>query len=124
MTTLNYIPVPQWETIFGSIVKNSQYDGTHRCESPGCLNTVGYDDEPCCFEHSPDAGSFVKGYSFRRGHPNEVLPDVFMITMEVADQEGEIYTKRKWVEPPVNADGEWWDFILTDIYCSLQEIFA
>lgn len=38
----------------------------HPCTHPGgCTRTVEFDDEPFCFEHSPDEGSSVTGYSFR-----------------------------------------------------------
>jgi hypothetical protein len=37
----------------------------HECEEEGCSRIVRYDDEPKCFEHSPDEGSFVIGYSAR-----------------------------------------------------------
>lgn len=38
----------------------------HKCEHRGCAHVVQYDDEPYCFEHSPDSGSSVPGYSARR----------------------------------------------------------
>lgn len=41
-------------------------DGSHLCESPDCELTVLYDDEPNCFKHSPDSGSFIPGYSYKR----------------------------------------------------------
>jgi hypothetical protein len=37
----------------------------HECEEPGCKKIVMFDDEPKCFEHSPDEGSHVPGYSAR-----------------------------------------------------------
>jgi hypothetical protein len=37
----------------------------HECEEPGCTSVVQFDDEPRCFTHSPDSGSFVPGYSAR-----------------------------------------------------------
>lgn len=40
----------------------------HPCETPGCLNTVQFDDEPHCFAHSPDSGSHVPGYSWQAKH--------------------------------------------------------
>ena len=45
----------------------------HPCEREGCSKSVPFDDEPFCFEHSPDEGSSVRGYSYvekypRRGH--------------------------------------------------------
>jgi hypothetical protein len=39
-------------------------DGEHPCEFVSCHNTVGYDDEPYCFTHSSDSGSYVVGYSW------------------------------------------------------------
>lgn len=38
----------------------------HQCETAGCTRIVDYDDEPRCFQHSPDSGSAVAGYSARR----------------------------------------------------------
>lgn len=43
-------------------------DQSHPCETPGCKRTVMYDDEPHCFVHSPDEGSYVAGYSYRQTH--------------------------------------------------------
>lgn len=40
----------------------------HPCDSPGCTHMVQYDDEPYCFTHSPDSGSSVSGYSWKREH--------------------------------------------------------
>lgn len=44
------------------------YVEEHTCETPGCECTVPYDDEPHCFKHSPDSGSYVQGYSWKRKH--------------------------------------------------------
>jgi hypothetical protein len=38
----------------------------HQCVVPECEKVVQYDDEPWCFEHSPDEGSHLAGYSARR----------------------------------------------------------
>jgi hypothetical protein len=43
----------------------------HPCESPGCETVVPYDDEPYCVEHSPEAGSYLRGYSYRRKHADQ-----------------------------------------------------
>jgi len=43
-------------------------DESHPCERTGCKAVVPYDDEPYCFEHSPDSGSNVPGYSYRASH--------------------------------------------------------
>lgn len=40
----------------------------HPCEKNGCKNIVMYDDEPYCFDHSPDSGSTVNGYSYKAEH--------------------------------------------------------
>lgn len=37
----------------------------HPCTTDGCPNVVPYDDEPKCFEHSPDSGSHMRGYSYK-----------------------------------------------------------
>lgn len=44
----------------------TQQDESHICEHPGCTNIVPYDDEPFCFEHSSDTGSYVQGYSYKK----------------------------------------------------------
>lgn len=38
----------------------------HKCANPDCEIIVEYDDEPCCFKHSPDSGSVLPGYSARK----------------------------------------------------------
>src|SRR5688572_2051888 len=38
----------------------------HKCFELECTNEVQYDDEPWCFEHSPDEGSHVEGFSALR----------------------------------------------------------
>ena len=38
----------------------------HKCGWPSCEFVVELDDEPNCFTHSPDSGSFEIGYSARR----------------------------------------------------------
>jgi hypothetical protein len=43
-------------------------DESHPCVTPGCRNTVTFDDEPWCYTHSPDSGSDVPGYSYARSH--------------------------------------------------------
>ena len=40
----------------------------HPCEKPGCSLLIAYDDEPYCFTHSPDSGSTVPGYSYKKTH--------------------------------------------------------
>ena len=40
----------------------------HPCEAPSCDVPVYYDDEPFCYKHSPDGGSFVPGYSYKATH--------------------------------------------------------
>ncbi len=49
------------------------FPGSHPCSSPGCTNIVTYDDEPCCYTHSSDDGSFVKGYSYKASRENQGL---------------------------------------------------
>lgn len=46
---------------------DEEYD-THPCEHAGCNLTVPFDDEPYCFEHSPDSGSWLAGYSYKAKH--------------------------------------------------------
>jgi hypothetical protein len=41
----------------------------HPCDAAGCHLTVPFDDEPFCYQHSPDSGSSVPGYSYRSTHP-------------------------------------------------------
>lgn len=42
-----------------------QENESHPCEEEGCGEIVIYDDEPFCFQHSPDSGSNVPGYSYK-----------------------------------------------------------
>ena len=35
----------------------------HKCIETSCSEIVLYDDEPWCYEHSPDEGSSLLGYS-------------------------------------------------------------
>lgn len=35
----------------------------HKCIETSCSEFVMYDDEPWCFDHSPDEGSSLVGYS-------------------------------------------------------------
>lgn len=44
----------------------------HPCEMDGCEDRSIYDDEPYCFKHSPDEGSFVKGYSYKKSHQEKL----------------------------------------------------
>lgn len=43
-------------------------DQSHPCTTQGCDATVQFDDEPWCFKHSPDSGSYVPGYSWKANH--------------------------------------------------------
>lgn len=45
----------------------------HTCVTPGCDHKVEFDDEPCCFTHSPDSGSSLRGYSARKWVENAAL---------------------------------------------------
>lgn len=47
-------------------------EGVHPCEHRGCREYVAFDDEPYCFKHSPDSGSYVRGYSYQEGGFNTV----------------------------------------------------
>lgn len=46
----------------------------HQCISPGCGTLVEYDDEPCCFKHSPDSGSSLPFYSARQRLTEGITP--------------------------------------------------
>jgi hypothetical protein len=46
----------------------------HQCITPGCGSLVEYDDEPCCFKHSPDSGSHLPFYSARKRLTEGVTP--------------------------------------------------
>ena len=37
----------------------------HPCELGGCENIVPFDDEPYCYECSPNHGSVMIGYSYK-----------------------------------------------------------
>lgn len=59
------------------ILKGNQDDSTvfpHKCVADDCERIIQLDDEPWCFEHSPDDGSTLRGYSaraaFERNEPN------------------------------------------------------
>lgn len=58
----------------------------HECITPSCEKIVQFDDEPWCFEHSPDEGSSLAGYSARRAAEGkkvrEVRHNVFEQTAE------------------------------------------
>lgn len=41
-------------------------NGSHPCERYGCKDLVGFDDEPFCFNHSPNSGSSFHGYSYQK----------------------------------------------------------
>jgi hypothetical protein len=43
-------------------------DEMHPCDFEDCINIVAYDDEPYCFHHSPDDGSYQVGYSYKATH--------------------------------------------------------
>lgn len=43
----------------------SNEDGSHPCEDDTCELLVPFDDEPYCFDHSPDSGSHFIGYSYK-----------------------------------------------------------
>lgn len=40
--------------------------GSHPCIIEDCENIVPFDDEPTCYTHSPDEGSNIPGYSYKR----------------------------------------------------------
>ena len=46
----------------------------HPCDEYGCEHTVGYDDEPFCYKHSPDEGSSRSGYSWLRNNHSRIVP--------------------------------------------------
>jgi hypothetical protein len=47
------------------IIQANPTDGIfkHKCIESSCSEFVLYDDEPWCFDHSPDEGSSLPGYS-------------------------------------------------------------
>ncbi len=44
------------------------FDDAHPCAKIGCEGIAPYDDEPYCYKHSPDSGSEVAGYSYKKSH--------------------------------------------------------
>lgn len=46
----------------------------HQCITPGCGTLVQYDDEPCCYKHSPDSGSHLPFYSARERLTEGISP--------------------------------------------------
>lgn len=53
------------------LTRYSEMPDAHPCETQGCEDIVPYDDEPHCFTHSPDSGSNVYGYSYKKSHANK-----------------------------------------------------
>lgn len=47
----------------------------HQCITPGCGSLVEYDDEPCCFKHSPDSGSSMPFYSASKRLREGITPN-------------------------------------------------
>ena len=45
--------------------------GSHPCVAEGCKNIVPFDDEPKCYDHSPNEGSYVQGYSYKASQANK-----------------------------------------------------
>lgn len=72
--------------------------GTHPCETPGCNLFAMYDDEPHCFKHSPDSGSYVPGYSYRREHKQELCDHVWDDELEHCDKCGLVYGEWEYNE--------------------------
>lgn len=46
-------------------IRQFNNDGSHACETIGCKNVVSFDDEPYCFDHSPNYGSYFENYSYK-----------------------------------------------------------
>lgn len=62
----NYMALNETPTTKGA--KMATQTESHPCEYPGCEANVAFDDEPYCFKHSDDSGSFVFGYSYKKSH--------------------------------------------------------
>jgi hypothetical protein len=56
--------------------KTNVHEGVfvHQCITPGCGTLVEFDDEPCCFKHSPDEGSHLPFYSARERLTQGITP--------------------------------------------------
>jgi hypothetical protein len=66
--------VQQPDSLAARLAGPGSLEQPHPCEHRGCPHTVAYDDEPWCFEHSPNEGSYVPGYSWSGRHlAEEVL---------------------------------------------------
>lgn len=65
--------------------KLEDYIFIHKCEYAGCDDKVSYDDEPYCFNHSPDSGSSVPGYSakVKAGHKNHIPWDQLVTSLGI-----------------------------------------
>ena len=68
-------------------------DGQHPCETPGCNLLAMYDDEPHCYKHSPDSGSYVPGYSYRESHKQELCDHDWDSELEFCTECGLEYTE-------------------------------
>jgi hypothetical protein len=59
----------------------------HPCEAPDCKMLAEYDDEPFCFTHSPDSGSYVPGYSYKTKHRDDRTKENTMPDHDTMQQE-------------------------------------
>ena len=52
----------------------------HKCIESSCSEFVLYDDEPWCFDHSPDEGSSLPGYSaYQQNYILKIAMDAAMV---------------------------------------------
>jgi hypothetical protein len=56
-------------------LRNAEGIFVHQCITPGCGSLVEYDDEPCCFKHSPDEGSHLAFYSVGKRLREGIIPN-------------------------------------------------
>lgn len=71
ITTDGRCVAPQAEIYAAFGADPGMYD--HRCKRAGCRTIVAYNDEPYCFTHSPDSGSYRTNYSARSEARREAL---------------------------------------------------
>lgn len=72
----------------------------HRCITQGCTKIVEFDDEPWCFEHSPDEGSSLHGWSAHRAlveAADDIIEDTDIVVKPAVGHAGvyNIFDKRR-----------------------------
>lgn len=76
LSVLQFIKVNEPKNLGNQEIEMQEYkhhscndECRHKCEQNDCERMVSYHDEPYCFTHSPDSGSYVSGYDSRKNNP-------------------------------------------------------